>query len=355
MDSLNQKLASALSFTTPEMIRWTGLRGITLKSAKNEVRATYRGKRTKEVQIGGATFQFGTGISCETRSASELNLVERHGVRIVFGEPQSILTAEQWVTKTCRLMSLALRCPIACRVYTLEREPSGSASVVTPWSASRTAETKTLHPLFTRPKKQTVYAKVLRSWFAKYDKLEPVISLRAALLSQPEKYREFEFLAYVQALEALHRRTRPTRRIVTEKQFSVLQRKLVEAIPARWKAKGELVRKLSYLNEISLADRLRDVFACDKELLSKLFRDEAQDIALIRDIRNYLTHYEGKRKEKKIRAYTETLKFWYLTSKVSLLLEIAILRAIGFGQAEVRMLIQNDPTYRDLCKADHSR
>jgi hypothetical protein len=68
-----------------------------------------------------------------------------------------------------------------------------------------------------------------------------------------------------------------------------------------------------------------------------------------------LTHYEGKRREKKIKAYIATAKFWYLTSKVLLLLEIAILRAIGFSQAEVRRLIQNDPTYRDLCKADHSR
>ncbi|WP_338833664.1 HEPN domain-containing protein [Bradyrhizobium septentrionale] len=356
IDGPEATFASGLSFTTPEVIRWTGLRGITYKDAKREVKVTYRSKKTKEVQVGGATFQVGTGIQYGNRSVSELSLTERHGVRVVFSEPQSVFSVDRWITKICRLMSLALRSPMVCRVCTLERGTGGGpVTMVATWSENKIVEAKTPHPLFTRPKRREVYEKVLRSWFAQHDKLEPVISLRVALLSQPQRYHEFAILTYVQALETLHRRTRPARTLVTKRQFSALQPKLVEAIPARWKAKPDLARKLEYLNEISLTDRLRDVFACDKELLSKLFRDNEKDVALIRDIRNYLIHYEGKRKEKKIKAYIATAKFWYLTSKVLLLLEIAILRAIGFSQGEVRRLIQNDPTYRDLCRADHSR
>lgn len=353
IESLGAQIASGLSFTTPELIRWTGLRGMTHKSAKKELRVTYRGKKAKEVQVAGATFQVSTGIK-EAHSISEISLIERHGVRIAFDKPQSVSEADRWTTKICRLFSLALRCEIVCRVYTIERETGEPIRMVTPWSASKSGEAKIPHPLFTRPKRRAVYEKVLRSWFAQYDKLEPVISLRVALLSQPQKYREFEFLTYVQALEALHRRTHPARKLVTEKKYATLHHKLADAIPARWKQRADLVRKLEYLNEISLADRLRDIFANDKELLSKLFKDEGKDIALIRDARNYLTHYEGKRKEKKIRAYLATGWFSYFTQKVLLLLEIEILRAIGFSPSEIRKLVGNDPTYRDLCKIDHS-
>jgi hypothetical protein len=358
IDSMETKFVSALSFTTPEIIRWTGLRGTTVngpRTSKKELQVTYRGKRAKPVQIDGATFQVSTGITYTASSVAELNLIERHGVRIVFNEPQSVLAADKWITKSCRLFSLALRCPIICRVHTLERETGNPVRVITPWSASNTVETETTHPLFIRPKKREIYEKVLRSWFAQYDKLEPVISLRIALLSHPQRYREFEFLTYVQALEALHRRTHPPRTLVAAKRFATLHRKFVDAIPVRWKAKPDLVAKLQYLNEISLADRLRNLFAGNRELLSKLFKDEAKDLALIKNIRNYLTHYEGKRRAKHLREYTGTVKFRYLTSKVLLLLEIAMLRSIGFSAIEVRRLIENDPTYRRLCKVDHSR
>jgi hypothetical protein len=353
IDSPEAKVASVLSFTTPEIVLWTGLRGLTVKSSEKQVTVKYRGKRTKTVQIGGATLQFSTGIKYGTASRSEMNLVERHGVRIEFNEPQSVLAMERWVTKTCRLVSVALRCSTQCRLYTFERGTNGRVAVVAPWSGSKTVEANT-RPLFTQPQMGAAYAKVLRGWFAKYDNLEPVISLRVALLSQPEKYREFEFLTYVQALEALHRRTRPARTIVNKKRFSTLRRKLVAVIPDTWQAKSEFVDRLAHLNEISLAARLKDLFAYDDQLVSKLFADAKKDIALIKDIRNYLTHYEGKKK-RDIEAYTATVKFWYLTSKVKLLLEIGILRTIGFSRADVRTLIEQNPTYRDLCKVDHSR
>ncbi|SFN61137.1 hypothetical protein SAMN05216330_10120 [Bradyrhizobium sp. Ghvi] len=357
IDSIEAKFASALSFTTPEIIRWTGLRGIALKgprTAKKALQVTYRGRRTKPVQVDGATFQVSTEITYSANSVAEVNLIERHGVRVVFSEPQSVLAADKWITKACRLFSLALRCSIVCRVHSLERGTGSAVTVITPWSASNTVETKMTHPLFTRPKKREIYEKVLRSWFAQYDKLEPVISLRIALLSHPQRYREFEFLTYVQALEALHRRTHPSRTLVTRKRFAALHRKFADAIPDRWKAKPDLVAKLEYLNEITLGERLRNLFAGNRELLSKLFNDEVRDIALIKNLRNYLTHYEGKRRAKKLRDYTGTAKFQHLTSKVLLLLEIAMLRTIGFSAIEVRRLIENDPTYRDLCRMDHS-
>ncbi|TFV35855.1 HEPN domain-containing protein [Bradyrhizobium niftali] len=353
IENLKVPFASGLSFSTPELIRWTGLRGMMNKSTQKELKVTYRGKKAKEVRVSGATFQLSTGIR-ESRSISEIKLIERHRVRVAFDKPQSVSEADRWTTKICRLFSVALRCEIVCRVYTIERETGESVRMVGPWSASNSGESKIPHPLFTRPTRRAVYEKVLRSWFAQYDRLEPVISLRVALLSHPQKFREFEFLTYIQALEALHRRTHPARKLVTEKTYAALHRKLADAIPSHWKQKADLVRKLEYLNEISLADRLRDIFTHDKELLSKLFKDEGKDIALIRDARNYLTHYEGKRKETKIKAYLATGWFLYFTQKVLLLLEIEILRAIGFSASEIRKLVENDPTYRDLCKIDHS-
>ncbi len=52
LDSPEATFASGLSFTTPEVIRWTGLRGLTYKSSKKEVNVTYRGKGAKEVRAG---------------------------------------------------------------------------------------------------------------------------------------------------------------------------------------------------------------------------------------------------------------------------------------------------------------
>jgi hypothetical protein len=352
IDSPEVKVASVLSFTTPEIVLWTGLRGLTVKSSEKQVTVKYRGKRTRTAHIGDATLQFSTGIKHEETSRSEMNLVERHGVRIEFKEPQSVLAAEKWVTKTSRLLSVALRRSIPCRIYTLELENNGRVAVVTPWSEHKQIEAN-VRPLFTRQQMGAAYAKVLRSWFANYDNLEPVISLRVALLSQPAKYREFEFLTYVQALEALCRRTRPARTIVSKARFSTLRQKLVSAIPDTWQTKPEFVNRLAHLNEIALAARLEELFDDNDQLVRKLFSDAKKDIALIKTIRNYLTHYEGKTK-KVIEAYKTTAKFTYLTWKVKLLLEIGILRAIGFSRTNVQKIIEQNSTYRDLCKVDHS-
>ncbi|MGY4618585.1 hypothetical protein ACVWZ4_003812 [Bradyrhizobium sp. USDA 4472] len=352
IDNLETAEASVLMFTTPEIARWTGLRALKANQpSEKQVTVKYRSKKTRSIEVGDATLQFSTGINFEWNLQTGINLAERHGVRIVFDQHQSISSIDRWVTKTCRLVSLALRCSTICRVYSFQRSTGGRVTVVTPWSGNKT-DLAAIRPLFTRPDLAASYAKFVRGWFAKYENLEPVISLRIALLSQPAKFREFEFLIYVQALEALHRRTRPARTIVAKAQFSALRRNLVAQIPSKWKTRSDLVDKLAFINEISLASRLRDMFADNDHLAGKLFHDTKRDIALIKDIRNYLTHYEGKRKQS-IEAYKATVKFTYLTWKVRLLLEISILRATGLSRADVQKIIERSSAYRHLVRASH--
>jgi hypothetical protein len=124
LNSTDETVITSIGFSTPDIIRWTGLRGLSRRTAKSSFTVKCKGKRTRSIKIGIATIYFGTEIQFSTSlntDGMETRLLERHGVQLTFGEPQSVSTALRWALRTYRLLSFALRRPVSCSVYNLQR------------------------------------------------------------------------------------------------------------------------------------------------------------------------------------------------------------------------------------------
>lgn len=208
------------------------------------------------------------------------------------------------------------------------------------------------NPLFTRRAISSRMSRVAKAWFRNYEKLEPVIALHVGVFFQTRMHLSLQFLIYAQAIEALHRRTRPSKLILRKAVFQIVRKRLEEAVPDKYKGKSRIVEKFAFLNEITLADRLAELYRAEKDLLSGLFPDE-QDLIAVKNLRNYLTHFSN-RKALKFERYMQTREFLVLTLKMRLLLEVFILKQIGLG-ALTRALVRVNKDYKWLCRESHGK
>jgi hypothetical protein len=161
---------------------------------------------------------------------------------------------------------------------------------------SRSDSASSSGPLFTRKDLADGLSRYLRAWNDNFREIEPVISLYLGVGYQATLYYSLRFLSYVQALETFHRRTRKGEfQKHPEFKRNVLS-KLTEALPNQMNTdyRARIVAGMIHLNEWSLLQRLYDLYDRDLKTVSRLFRDRDKDMRWVRDVRNYLTHYEGK-------------------------------------------------------------
>jgi len=108
---------------------------------------------------------------------------------------------------------------------------------------------------------------------------------------------------------------------------------------------------MTYLNEWSLIQRLNDLYNRDFNTVSKLFRDRSKDMKLVRNVRNYLTHYEGSKV--KMAKYVVSREFIMLTLKLKLFVAICLLRSMRMRQTRIRQIMRQLNEFQWLSTEDH--
>jgi hypothetical protein len=169
--------------------------------------------------------------------------------------------------------------------------------------------------------------KVLASWLALYDTIEPVMNLYFASKAGAQKFLDGRFLALAQAMETLHRRT-STETAMQQDQFEQLVAMIVKGCPDEHKE--WLQQRLYYGNEISLARRIARLF----EPFTELFGDNAERKKIkrmITDTRNYLTHYDEKLSDKAAKGRN----LWVLCQKMEALLQLHFLKTLSFTNQQI--------------------
>jgi len=117
--------------------------------------------------------------------------------------------------------------------------------------------------------------------------------------------------------------------------FKNIVNKLIEHCP---KERQEwLSEKLHYANEISLAQRIKDIIKpfksflgtnnCRKKLIRKIV-----------DTRNYLTHHDESLKSKA--AVGRDL--WLLCLKMEVIFQLQLLQLLGFTQEQIEDILKNN-------------
>ena len=176
----------------------------------------------------------------------------------------------------------------------------------------------------------------LRNWFeqAKPSELKPTHDLYFGTLYIPLMYSEHHFLSLVQAIESFHRR-KYEGKYLSDEDYKEIHDVLVDAIPDKVKGgfKESLENKLKYGDEFSLRKRLKEIFnEYQHEVPNVFINNKGAFIDKVADTRNYLTHYDKDLKERA----ASGIDIFHLTHELKMLLEICLLRELGFSSEEIK-------------------
>lgn len=193
-------------------------------------------------------------------------------------------------------------------------------------------EADVYNSLFTFKDIENKFETCLQNWHGKYDELEPVYQLYFGTLYGRFVYLNLRFLCLVQALEAYHRRAISNEELPKERHKERLT-SILNAAPLEHKK--WLKEKLAYRNEPSLRSRIK--YLCDmfSTTVKTLIPDTRYFINKVVDTRNYMTHYDLNLKDKR----AEGKELFIITEKLRIMIEMCLMKEIGFNLDEISNLI----------------
>lgn len=174
--------------------------------------------------------------------------------------------------------------------------------------------------------------KMLRTWFGFQDRFEPVLNLYFAMLYHPDMYWDVQFLTYAQAIETYDFRRRDPHDL-NAKDYSKRVKATVAAAPKDWR---EWLSMKLIGNYKVLDQRIRAVLDECPEVSGKIVGVSAEErdafVKRFKDSRNWYTHYTPRLKRK---AATKPGELYYLINQVRTIIEMSLLREIGFSCNEI--------------------
>ncbi len=225
-----------------------------------------------------------------------------------------------------------------------------------PWWPEEMKEYRGFQMLFTLAAIEEKFSLYLQNWMDKFDLIEPAINLYFSVLYNPNSYAELKYLSLAQALETYHHRMFGGKYQADEIYQAEAYERLVSAIPATLDSdfKNSLKSRLFYGNEFSLRKRLNEIIksvdgALDFEFV-KSKKEREYFVSKAVDTRNYWTHYTPDLASKAAQTPEERL---VLLTRFQLLLEIRLLKELGFEDEKIRNLLQRSERYK-LLKARHA-
>jgi len=196
-----------------------------------------------------------------------------------------------------------------------------------------------LYMLFTFKDISENFEVFLRNWFEKAEMLKPVYDLYFGTLYNPHMYLQHKFLSLVHAIESYHRRTVKNCELPEDKHQKRVT-EILDVVPSNYRRWLEW--KLKYSNEPPLRQRLEDILGAHSEVLDAFMGDMSSFVDKTVDTRNYLTHYDPTLKERS----ADGEELYRLTQKLKALLEICLLKELGFSSDSIRSLISRNIRYR---------
>jgi hypothetical protein len=172
-------------------------------------------------------------------------------------------------------------------------------------------------------------ATLFNNWFQKEQILRPVYDLLLSTLYSRGQYVQSTFLSLAQALESFHRKVYEGQ-YISKSEYSAIKQTLIDAIPVGIdrRLSEKLSSMMQFGNELSLKSRLEYLFAgIRRDHLDNLSGtdDHPRFIRSLADIRNYLTHYEGKKPS----ILESPVEMYNLNRRVTALLLILLFKYLG--------------------------
>lgn len=176
------------------------------------------------------------------------------------------------------------------------------------------------------------FKRLINTWLDGYEIFEPALDLYFASISGAHRYVDHKFLSLAQGLETYHRRTSDAK-CMDEADFRDLVDHLIGQCPEDWKE--WLESRLAYSNELSLAQRLKEVIRPFKKHLGNS-RERERFIRNVVDTRNYLTHYDESSKPQ-VCSGTE---LFTLYQKLEACFQLLLLQVLGFCNDDIEHVLE---------------
>ncbi|WPC42839.1 HEPN domain-containing protein [Clostridium sp. JS66] len=196
---------------------------------------------------------------------------------------------------------------------------------------------KTLQNVFIPyPLVQDKFQKCLENWYDKNEKLKPITNYVVEAY-QRVFYIPMSFLKIVQAFEAFSRRMRNNCKIDSDEhknRINYIMSRIDNADYRNW-----LEERLRYSNEPNLNSRIKDLFTELDFIINISSKNKKKLANMIKDTRNYYTHFDESNKGKAMSAK----QIFYISRYILLGLRVLIMMELGLD----KQLIRNQIDYNN--------
>ncbi len=181
---------------------------------------------------------------------------------------------------------------------------------------------------------------VLQAWDVLHTQQEHSMSLLFAISLGIGLYLDSRFLFAAQALELFHRKEWPDG-VLPEEEHKARVASIVDDVEDET-LRPWLKEKLNFSNEPTLKQRLRQMLDFVGDEILPLLRDDF--VKVTGDTRNYLTHFNPNLESKAASGQ----ELWLLSYECIALLEMCLLRKLGFTGVEALQHSSTTPTFQLL-------
>ncbi|MCX6821998.1 MAG: hypothetical protein NTW30_04440 [Candidatus Aenigmarchaeota archaeon] len=187
------------------------------------------------------------------------------------------------------------------------------------------------------------FSAFLNTWFENASSFKTIFDLYFGIKYNPSLYVDNQFLNCIIAVEAFHRYD-VEGEYLSEAEYETIRQTLVDAIPASIDKfhRQSLENRIKYGYEYSMIKRLSEITQTYEKNIGMFIDDTALFNKQVVDTRNYMIHNTHAPKE----SVCEGKDLIILTKKLKLLLEVLLLRKLGFTEEETNNLISKHERFK---------
>lgn len=361
LKSINKKNITLFGFRIKHLHQWLKSPSFTVQNKKGlkGFRVSYSESLGKWKSLGKDLDFRITRHSISPFNRSEFGeVVLKETVKIELqgkkGSPQSFLTYFQYMKYIIDFFSLAtldLANPSEIflfgnfgheKIQGIYKRPSYAKMGLTLDTSNQRYEQKKYNILFCEEHLEKKLEFYFKNWINNYKNINTPFALYKSSVYY-EEYLEPKFIFMAQSIESYHRFNR-IGKYTSDEVYEKTAEELILKIPNTLERshRESLGNKIKYGNEFSLKKRLAGLINENKSILETYFKFKSSNLAqAITNARNALTHHSSDSLPT-----SAQLSFYHLVLKT--LIELSMLRDIGFNNQRVEEIARNCEKYRHL-------
>jgi hypothetical protein len=285
-------------------------------------------------------------------SSKKVTMEERNSIELSFSQNISIndLLSELHIWQT--FITVGLRRPSYLGDIRLRSHNGDASQLFVPGGRNSHQHNEDgLHPrgaLLTQSKLGTKLAEYVKAWRQRHDTIGIAVLLFSGTTYEDDGYGHTHLLTYLQVLEIIHRESFRTDRFPSQKMKKSTLSALREAVPKILTAalQKQIAEQIGFIGTLTLLDRLNHLYSIYKRSLHSVFPAGEADMKVLKDTRNFLTHYGQQKTRGKEFLYSQEM--YILKEKTRLFVEICLLGAIGMNEEEIWAMMRQFEPYREF-------